>query len=307
VARQAREFAIATRWSRQKLKRFGVFQDLGHDSNYLNWESLGLSPIAVDLGFFVLRWYALSYLAMIILGWWYVRILLSKSGAPMSRDHLDKLINYVTIGVIAGGRLGYTVIYQPSMWRNPVDVLKLWEGGMSLHGGFLGVMIALWIFTRRNRLSLLRVCDYIACATPFGLVLVRLANFTNGELWGRVTDVPWAMIFPGSQDGLPRHPSQLYEAVAEGLVSGALLYYLFWMTNARFHPGRLFGTALVAYGGARFLMEYFRQPDRGLEALTWGLTMGQTLSLPMFLVGLVILLMSRRSAAIEVPRPAKEA
>jgi phosphatidylglycerol:prolipoprotein diacylglycerol transferase len=269
-----------------------VFSTSSSTANYVHWDSLGLSPIALNLGFFELRWYALSYLAMIILGWWYVRILIAKPGAPMSRAHLDNLVTYITVGVIAGGRLGYTLFYHPTIWNNPLDVLKLWQGGMSLHGGFIGVMLALWIFTHQNKLNMLRVCDYVACATPFGLVLVRLANFANGELWGRETKVPWAMVFPGSQDGLPRHPSQLYEAGAEGIVTGILLYYLFWKTDARHHPGRLFGTALSSYGAARFLMELFRQPDAGLENLPWGLTMGQTLSLPMLFVGMFFLIRS---------------
>lgn len=266
------------------------------NAQYLNWESLNLSPIALDLGIVQIRWYALSYIAMIGLGWWYLTKLIKLPGAPMSREHLDNLVTYLTIAVILGGRIGYTLFYQPGIWRHPLDVFKLWEGGMSLHGGFLGVMIALWIFARRYKLSLLRICDYVACATPFGLVLVRLANFVNGELWGRPATVPWAMIFPGSGDGVPRHPSQLYEAGLEGVVSAIILYILFWKTDARRRPGRLFGTGLACYGAARFLMEFFRQPDAGLENLPWGLTMGQALSLPMLIVGLYFLIRSRRVA-----------
>jgi phosphatidylglycerol:prolipoprotein diacylglycerol transferase len=231
---------------------------------------------------------------MIILGWWYLTRLIRQPGAPMNRDHLDSLVSYVTFGVILGGRLGYTLFYQPEIWRNPIDVLKLWQGGMSFHGGFIGVMLALAIFARRHRLNLLRVCDYMACAAPFGLVLVRLANFVNGELWGRPSTLPWAMIFPGAGDGLPRHPSQLYEALLEGVVSAIVLTILFWKTDARHRPGLLFGVGLSLYGAARFLMEFFRQPDAGLENLPWGLTMGQTLSLPMLLVGLVFALRAGR-------------
>lgn len=263
-------------------------------AHFLHWTDLHLSPVALDLGFFQIRWYALSYIAMIILGWWYLTRLIRQPGAPMNRDHLDSLVSYVTFGVILGGRLGYTLFYQPEIWRNPIDVLKLWQGGMSFHGGFIGVMLALAIFARRHRLNLLRVCDYMACAAPFGLVLVRLANFVNGELWGRPSTLPWAMIFPGAGDGLPRHPSQLYEALLEGVVSAIVLTILFWKTDARHRPGLLFGVGLSLYGAARFLMEFFRQPDAGLENLPWGLTMGQTLSLPMLLVGLVFALRAGR-------------
>lgn len=226
---------------------------------------------------------------MLLLGWWYLRRLVARRGSPMSREHVDELVSWVTIGVIAGGRLGYVSFYQPRMWLHPVDVLKVWEGGMSLHGGLIGVLVALWLFARRYRLNLLRVCDYVACATPFGLVLVRIANFINGELWGRPTRLPWGMVFPGAGDDLPRHPSQLYEAALEGLLMMAVLAFLFWRTDARYRPGRLLGTGLLIYGLARFSLELVRQPDRGLEHLAWGLTMGQTLSVPVVLAGIVFL------------------
>lgn len=258
----------------------------------IRYDQLHLSPVALDLGFFQLRWYALSYIAMILLGWWYLLRLLARSGAPMAKRHVDDLVFYVTLGVILGGRLGYSLFYRPEMWIHPLDVLKLWQGGMSLHGGFLGVILGLWLFTRRHGLSMLRVCDYVACATPFGLILVRLANFANGELWGRPSSLPWAMIFPGTHDNIPRHPSQLYEAAFEGGLTMIVLVYLFWRTDARLRPGRLLGTGLSMYGAARFLLEFLRQPDAGLEHLWWGLTMGQTLSLPMIAVGLWLLVRS---------------
>ena len=250
------------------------------------WQDLGLSPVAFHLGPFDIRWYALSYLAMIGLGWWYLRKLVAQPGAPMTRQHVDDLLFYLTIGVIAGGRLGYTLFYKPEIWGGPLQVLKLWEGGMSFHGGLIGVLVALGIFTWKHGLNMVRVCDYVACATPFGLVLVRIANFINGELWGRPTTLPWGMVFPGAGDDLPRHPSQLYEAGLEGLVMGIVLFWLFWFTNARNRPGRLLGTGLLIYGTARFLLEFVRQPDKGLEHLWWGLTMGQTLSLPILAAGL---------------------
>ena len=249
------------------------------------WQDLGLSPVAFHLGPLDIRWYALSYLAMIGLGWWYLRKLVAQPGAPMTRPHVDDLVFYLTIGVIAGGRLGYTLFYKPEIWGGPLQVLKLWEGGMSFHGGLIGVLVALGIFTWKHGLNMVRVCDYVACATPFGLVLVRIANFINGELWGRPTTLPWGMVFPGAGDDLPRHPSQLYEAGLEGLVMGIVLFWLFWFTNARNRPGRLLGTGLLIYGTARFLLEFVRQPDKGLEHLWWGLTMGQTLSLPILAAG----------------------
>ncbi len=199
---------------------------------------------------------------------------------------LDDLAFYLMIGVIAGGRLGYTLFYKPEIWSDPLQVLKLWEGGMSFHGGLIGVLIALGLFTWKHGLNMVRVSDYVACATPFGLVLVRIANFVNGELWGRPTTLPWGMVFPGAGDDLPRHPSQLYEAGLEGLIMGIVLFWLFWFTNARHRPGRLLGTGLLIYGIARFLLELVRQPDKGLEHLWWGLTMGQTLSLPIVAAGL---------------------
>ncbi|MES3055334.1 prolipoprotein diacylglyceryl transferase [Sphingomonas faeni] len=252
----------------------------------IRYDQLPLSPVAWDFGLFQLRWYALSYIAMIALGWWYLRKMLGRSGAPMAERHVDDLVFYLTLGIILGGRLGYCLFYRPEIWRDPLDVLKLWRGGMSLHGGFLGVIVSLIAFTRRHRLSLLRVCDYVACATPFGLVLVRIANFVNGELWGRPSSLPWAVIFPGTQDGIPRHPSQLYEAALEGGVTMIVLAYLFWRTDARLRPGRLLGTGLTLYGTARFLLEFVRQPDAGLDHLWWGLTMGQTLSVPMIVAGI---------------------
>lgn len=274
-------------------------------AQYLNWQSLNLSPVALDLGFFQLRWYALSYIAMILLGWRYLLVLVSQPGAPMARRHVDDFVFYATLGVILGGRLGYSIFYQPDMWSNPIQVLKLWQGGMSFHGGFIGVMVAIILFVRQYQLDFVRVCDYIACTTPFGLFLVRLANFVNGELYGRPTDVPWAMIFPTSGDNLPRHPSQLYEAGLEGLLIGAVLYVLFWKTDARYRPGRLVGTGLVLYGVIRFSLELLRQPDKGLENLSWGLTMGQTLSIPMIVLGAYFLLRSWRGGRVE-PAPVRD-
>ncbi|HYI48193.1 MAG TPA: prolipoprotein diacylglyceryl transferase [Allosphingosinicella sp.] len=264
----------------------------------IRWDQLGISPVALDLGFFQLKWYPLSYLAMILLGWWYMAKLVAQPGAPLTRRHLESFALTITAGVIVGGRLGYCIFYRPEIWATPLEVLKPWNGGMSLHGGFIGVILAIWLFCRVQKLDMLRVCDYVACASPFGLILVRLANFANGELWGRPTDLPWGMIFPGARDNLPRHPSQLYEALLEGLLMMAVLVYLFWRTDARYRPGRLLGTGLVIYGVARFLIEFVRQPDVGLEHLPLGLTMGQMLSAPMLIAGLYLLVRSGRRDAV---------
>jgi phosphatidylglycerol---prolipoprotein diacylglyceryl transferase len=267
---------------------------LADATSAIRYDQLGIGPIALDLGFFKLRWYSLSYIAMILLGWWYLAKLILQPGAPMAKRHVDDFIFYATLGIIIGGRLGYCVFYRPEIFLTPIQILKLWEGGMSLHGGFLGTMVAIWLFCRKHGLNMLRVCDYIACTVPFGTFLVRIANFVNGELWGRPTKAAWGVIFPGTGDDVPRHPSQLYEAGLEGLLMAAILWPLFWKTDARYKPGLLLGAALVIYGCARFGLEYLRQPDAGMENLSWGLTMGQTLSAPMIFAGLYFLLTAKR-------------
>jgi phosphatidylglycerol:prolipoprotein diacylglycerol transferase len=260
----------------------------------LRWDQLGISPVALDLGFFQLKWYSLSYLAMILLGWWYMARLVARPDAPLAKRNLEAFALFITAGVILGGRLGYCIFYQPEIWATPLEVLKAWNGGMSFHGGLIGVILAIFLFCRIHRLDMLRVCDYVACTAPFGLILVRLANFANGELWGRPTNLPWGMIFPGAHDNVARHPSQLYEALFEGLLMMAVLVYLFWRTDARYRPGRLLGAGLVIYGAARFLIEFVRQPDAGLEHLPLGLTMGQMLTAPMLVAGLYFLVRSGR-------------
>lgn len=263
--------------------------------DYIHFTDLGVGPVAFKIGSFPIRWYSLGYLVGILLGYWLLIKMIKKPGSPMSREHADDMILYATLGIILGGRLGYILFYQPSIVQNPVDIFKLWEGGMSLHGGTIGTIFAIWLFTRKHKLNFLRVCDYIACTIPFGLFLVRLANFVNGELWGRETDVSWAIRFPemvlGSLVlGPPRHPSQLYEAVLEGLVMAAILWPLFWKTDARYKPGFLFGMAALIYGCARFLIEFVREPDLQLQWLAsqTGLSMGQWLTIPMIVLGLYL-------------------
>lgn len=253
----------------------------------IEFTSLGLDPVALDLGFFQIKWYSLAYLSGILVGYWYLTRLIAQPGAPMARRHADDFVFYATLGIILGGRLGYVIFYHADMFRHPADVLKLWEGGMSLHGGTIGVIVAIWYMCRREKLSFLRVCDYVACCVPFGLFFGRLANFVNGELWGKVTDVPWAIIFPtGGPD--PRHPSQLYEAVLEGPVMFAILAFFFWRTSARYQPGKLFGIAALSYGAARFFCEFYREADAQLMefAERTGLHMGQWLTIPLLVLGL---------------------
>ncbi|WP_324751234.1 prolipoprotein diacylglyceryl transferase [Sphingomonas sp. LY54] len=255
----------------------------------IRWDQLGLDPIALDLGFFQLRWYSLAYLAGIVVGWWYLLKLLKQPGAPMARRHADDLVFYATLGILLGGRLGYVLFYRPEFYlENPGDIIRLWDGGMSFHGGVIGVSLGLFYAARKNGLDWLRLHDYVACCVPFGLFFGRLANFVNGELWGRPTDVPWAMIFPTGGE-VARHPSQLYEAGLEGIALFLVLWFLFWKTDARYQPGKLVGTFLLGYGVSRFLVEMVRQPDAGLENLSWGLSMGQTLTVPMILGGFYLI------------------
>ena len=269
-------------------------------ANAIQWRQLGVGPIALDLGFFQLRWYSLAYLAGIAIGWWYLLKLIGQPGAPMARRHADDMVFYATLSIILGGRLGYVLFYRPEHYfANPVDILRLWDGGMSFHGGVIGVSLGILWLARRNGLDWLRIHDYVACCVPFGLFLGRLANFVNGELWGRPTDVPWAIRFDEVVNrvvvlGPPRHPSQLYEAALEGLLLFAILWAMFWKTDARYQPGRLVGAFLLVYGISRFLVELVRQPDIGLEDLSWGLSMGQTLTLPMIAGGLYLIFTAKR-------------
>ena len=272
----------------------------------IRWTDLGLDPVALKLGWFELRWYSLGYLTGIILGWWYLLRLLREPGAPMARRHADDMVFYATLGVILGGRLGYVLFYRPAdYFANPIEIVRLWDGGMSFHGGMIGVTLGILYMAWRQKLDWLRVHDYVACCTPFGLFLVRLANFVNAELWGRPTDLPWGMVFPNGGE-VARHPSQLYEAGLEGILLFAILWFMFWKTRARYQPGKLVGTFILVYGISRFLVELVRQPDQGLEHLSWGLSMGQTLSLPMILGGLYLVATAKKRADRVRPVPADE-
>ncbi|WP_298017033.1 prolipoprotein diacylglyceryl transferase [uncultured Parasphingopyxis sp.] len=259
----------------------------------LRWAELGLSPVALDLGFFQLRWYSLAYIAGIIIGWWYLLKLIAKPGAPMARRHADDLVFYATLGILLGGRLGYVLFYKPLEYlNNPIEIVRVWDGGMSFHGGVIGVSLAIILMARKHKLDWLRIHDYVACTIPFGLFFGRLANFVNGELWGRPGDVPWAMVFPRA-DELARHPSQLYEAGLEGIGLFLLLWYLFWKTEARLHPGKLVGVFLAGYGVARFTVEFFREPDDHLGLLWFQMSMGQLLTIPMLIGGIWLIVTAK--------------
>jgi phosphatidylglycerol:prolipoprotein diacylglycerol transferase len=271
-------------------------------SNGIAWPDLGLDPVALDLGFFELRWYSLAYLAGIFIGYWYLLRLIREPGAPMARRHADDLVFYAALGIILGGRLGYVLFYNLGYYlQNPLDILKLWDGGMSFHGGVIGTTLGILYLAWKEKLPWLRIHDYVACCVPFGLFFGRLANFVNAELWGAPASVPWAVRFPEVINGMavlgpPRHPSQLYEALLEGLVLFAILWWMFWKTQARYEPGKLVGAFLFFYGLFRFLVEFVRMPDQQLTdfAQATGLQMGQWLSVPMILGGLFLMLTAKR-------------
>ena len=264
---------------------------------------------------FALRWYAMGYIVGIALGWQILKYVLRREDlwpggrAPMAVEQLEDFLTYIIVGVIAGGRLGYVLFYQPGYYlSNPAEILAIWQGGLSFHGGFLGVVAAVWLFARRHGVPLAALADLTALATPLTIVLVRIANFINAELWGRPTDLPWGVIFPGAaaQDcpdvvGLcARHPSQLYEAALEGVVLGLVLAWLAFRRGGLGRQWLLSGVFFAGYGVSRFLVEFVRQPDRQFQspgnplgwAVQWGdygLTMGQLLTLPMIAVGLAVI------------------
>ena len=275
-----------------------------NNQDAIAWTDLGLSPVALDLGFFELRWYSLAYLAGIFVGYWYLLKLIKQPGAPLARRHADDMVFYAALGIILGGRLGYVLFYNLGWYlQHPVDILKLWDGGMSFHGGVIGTTLGILYLARKEKLSWLRVHDYVACCVPFGLFFGRLANFVNHELWGAPANVPWAIRFPEPTgrlmlDGQPeialgvaRHPTQLYEAGLEGIVLFLILWWMFWRTEARYQPGKLVGAFIFFYGLFRFAIEFVREPDAQLVefAQATGLHMGQWLSVPMILGGLYLM------------------
>ena len=257
-----------------------------------------IDPVAIQLGPVAIRWYALAYIAGLALGWGYVRRLAQTGVAAFTKAEVDDLLFWVALGVILGGRLGYALFYRADHYlSNPLELVMLWRGGMSFHGGLLGVVVALVWFARHRRRPLLAVADAVAVAIPIGLLFGRLANFINGELYGRIADadLPWAMIFP-TGGPFPRHPSQLYEAGLEGLALFAVLAWLVHRQGALDRRGLVTGTFLVGYSIARAAGELFREPDAHIGFLIGGMTMGQFLSIPMLLFGAWLILRARPAA-----------
>ncbi|MCB2065785.1 MAG: prolipoprotein diacylglyceryl transferase [Erythrobacter sp.] len=286
----------------------------------LHWTDLGLRQ-GIDLGFFTLKYYSLAYLLGILFAYWHLSKMIRTPGAPMAQVHVDDLFFYCTLGVILGGRLGYSIFYEPSLWTDfsgegfvKWKVLRLWDGGMSFHGGLLGVVAAMAWVSWRGKLPFIRVTDYISVNVGMGMMLGRIANFINGELWGRAvrSDVPWAMVFPGAGPE-PRHPSQLYQAFGEGFVVLVVMLCLFWFTRARYRTGLLVGTFTTLIGVARFTVEFFREPDAQLAefAARTGLSMGQWLTIPLILLGLALVAWSLSrpplaSGLAKAPAPAAD-
>jgi phosphatidylglycerol:prolipoprotein diacylglycerol transferase len=263
-----------------------------------------IDPVLISFGPIVVRWYALAYIVGILAGWLYARAILRSEkpwggAAPMKVVDYDDFILWVTFGIILGGRIGYVLFYNPGyFFEHPLEIVQLWNGGMSFHGGFLGCVLAIAVFARHRRISFLSLSDVTCAVAPIGLLLGRIANFINGELWGRASDVPWAMVFPGGGP-LPRHPSQLYEATLEGLVLFGVLAVLV-RGGALKRPGAITGAFMLLYGIARLVCELFREPDAQLGFLWGGLTMGMLLSLPLMLAGIVFLALARKSQTVRL-------
>jgi phosphatidylglycerol:prolipoprotein diacylglycerol transferase len=264
-------------------------------------------PIAVAFGPIAIRWYALAYIVGIVGGWFYARMLLRRDrlwggSAPIPPVAFDDFVLWVTLGIIFGGRVGYVLFYNPVYFlAHPAEIIEMWKGGMSFHGGFLGCVVAVLLFGWKNRINVFSLGDVTCAVGPIGLFLGRIANFINGELWGRVTDVPWAFVFPHGGP-IPRHPSQLYEAALEGLVLFAALALLI-RAGALKRPGTILGAFAILYGVARIVSELFREPDPQLGFLWGGLTMGMLLSLPMIAAGIGFLMMARRNPPLHPSPP----
>jgi phosphatidylglycerol---prolipoprotein diacylglyceryl transferase len=261
------------------------------------------NPVAVHLGPFAIRWYALAYIAALLLGWRLLNRLVREAPAVATTQEVDDFLSWATLGVVLGGRFGYVLLYQPGYYfTHPLMIAAVWDGGMSFHGGLIGVVIAIFWFCRRNGIAVLGFADRIAVTVPIGLFLGRIANFINGELWGRQAPGWWplAMIYPRAGP-IPRYPSQLYEALLEGLVLFAVMYSLSRHEDLRLRGGFLTGGFLLGYAIARIVGECFRQPDWFLGYLLFGVTMGQLLSLPLIPVGAWLIVSSRRRPVC--PRP----
>lgn len=262
-----------------------------------------IDPVAVNIGPLPIRWYALAYIGGFIVAWWIMRLLVSNDAlwlpgqARPTRLDIDDLIVYGALGVVIGGRLGHVLIYDPAYYlANPLKIFETWKGGMAFHGGLVGAVIGMALFARRSGASFLTVLDLCAAGAPAGLFFGRIANFIKPEMWGRESDAPWAMVFPGAGDA-PRHPSQLYEAALEGLALGIVLW-LAARSGALKRPGLVAGLFGIGYGLARIFCEFFREPDPVQEALPNGLTMGMALSAPIVAVGALLTLFALRRRSV---------
>jgi len=257
-----------------------------------------IDPVALQLGPFAIRWYALAYIIGLVGGWRYCLHLAGRSPQSIPPRAIDDFLVWATLGVVLGGRLGFVLFYQPAFYlENPIEIVKVWRGGMSFHGGLLGVILAVILFARARGIAVLAMADIIAAASPIGLFFGRIANFVNAELWGRVTDAPWGVVFP-TGGPMPRHPSQLYEAILEGLVLFAVLYYATRLRGSLHRPGVTTGIFMLGYGAARIFVELFREPDAHIGLLPLGTTWGQWLSVPLILFGVYLFLRRPRGDAI---------
>lgn len=251
-----------------------------------------IDPIALQIGPIAVHWYGLMYLIGFALVWLLGRWRIQHGKTDLTLRDLEDIIFYSVLGVVAGGRLGYVLFYKPAEYlANPIEILYLWQGGMSFHGGLIGVIVVLLLFARKRNKTLLEIGDFVAPLIPLGLGAGRLGNFINGELWGRGTTLPWGMVFPQAGDGIARHPSQLYEMGLEGFALFALVW---WFARKPRPTGQISALFLMGYGVFRFLVEFTREPDNYLGLLTGGLSMGQLLSLPMILAGALIFVLSAR-------------
>lgn len=256
-----------------------------------------IDPILFEWGFVVIRWYSLAYIGGLMFAWWYLAKMGDEKKSPFTRAHIDDFVMWATFGVIFGGRLGYVLFYNPSYYAsNPGDILRLWDGGMSFHGGLGGVMLAVIAFAYKYKINLFQFADRIAVVSPMGLFFGRVSNFINGELWGAPSELPWAMVFPGGGD-VARHPSQLYEGLLEGLLLFLILNWLYTKTPIKNQVGMLTGVFFIGYGMARYGLEFVRVPDAHLGLLGGIMSMGQLLSLPMIGFGLWLIVRAAKNAA----------
>jgi phosphatidylglycerol:prolipoprotein diacylglycerol transferase len=257
-----------------------------------------IDPVAIAIGPFAVRWYGLAYFAGILLGWWYARRLVANDRlwgdkpAPITVGDIDDFLLWLVAGIVGGGRIGYALFYQPGHFLDdPLGFFRLWQGGMSFHGGLAGTILAMTIFALRRKIPMLSLFDVSAASVTFGLFFGRLANFINSELWGKPTDVPWGMVFPNGGP-LPRHPSQLYEAALEGVLLFIVLRILTHAFKSLRRPGLTGGTFIAGYGIARIVVEFVREPDAQLGYLAGPLTMGMLLSIPMVLIGVAAIIVA---------------